>query len=296
MKICFLKTFFSIILVINISYAIDYGHHITIKATDGFGQVDSVIFELREGATVGIDSTLGEQNIFMKPYNSNGLDLRIIQRNTITCSEKNNDTTYNYWLCGNLGILSFDNNYDFKREMRDIKNPFFFDHAFDLVIQLYAENFPVVITIEETIFELDVPIEFYDSNNYIIDSLSTDLSSLIKYHPDDIQVPLCVIHNESENHLIGFIPDMYFWDKIDERNKYYPEAFSELVYPNPVSDILTINLSESIYPKKISIYSIIGQKQFESDLREPIDVSMLPEGVYYLVYMNKAYKFTKISR
>ncbi|MEY3398840.1 MAG: Secretion system C-terminal sorting domain, partial [Bacteroidota bacterium] len=57
-----------------------------------------------------------------------------------------------------------------------------------------------------------------------------------------------------------------------------------LVYPNPASDHLFVQTSGSDFLKRIDISDISGRSilQVETDLRQPIDVSGLPDGVYNL--------------
>ena len=54
-----------------------------------------------------------------------------------------------------------------------------------------------------------------------------------------------------------------------------------LVYPNPVSNMLTLSISESISFEKVSVYSIIGQQLLETSETE-IDFSDYSDGVYLL--------------
>ena len=53
------------------------------------------------------------------------------------------------------------------------------------------------------------------------------------------------------------------------------------IYPNPVSNILTINYSNNIQLKNISIYTILGQKLFETT-ENLIDFSSYSDGMYFV--------------
>jgi hypothetical protein len=288
MKRHFWTTLILIILVVNITEAIDFGHHIKIKATDALGQTDSVLFVLVQGASIGLDTALGEQDISMMPYND--IDLRIIQRNTVTCTEDGTTSPINYWLCGIMKILSFENNYDFKQEMRGIDDPNIFKHFYDFVVKVHAVNYPVTIIIEDPVFDINVPIAFYDTTNNQIDSLNNDLSYFYRLHPDDIIYPLCVINNESENHLFGFLPDL-LTDVFEERYNYSPEPLAEMVYPNPGTDIITIvnndTTSEVMQDIQFAIFDewgnyvklqIFSTRASSYDL----DISGLVPGTYFI--------------
>ncbi len=67
-----------------------------------------------------------------------------------------------------------------------------------------------------------------------------------------------------------------------------------VIYPNPVTNTLTIETNEPLSGGRIQIYSINGQKLLDADYTKTIDVSFLPPGSYYLKYNNRTYKFTKV--
>jgi hypothetical protein len=52
------------------------------------------------------------------------------------------------------------------------------------------------------------------------------------------------------------------------------------VYPNPVSEQLSIHLSEGIVFEKATIYSVLGQQVISTSERE-INMSSLSQGVYF---------------
>jgi hypothetical protein len=57
------------------------------------------------------------------------------------------------------------------------------------------------------------------------------------------------------------------------------------IYPNPADDILRI-VSEFNSRDKIQIYSILGNMVLETEYQNAINVSMLPEGVYYMIIIS----------
>ena len=68
------------------------------------------------------------------------------------------------------------------------------------------------------------------------------------------------------------------------------------IYPNPVSNYLTISLSEGILFKKAIIYSISNERIYES-LEETIDLSMFPKGIYFVdIETNKGNVIQKIIK
>jgi hypothetical protein len=79
-------------------------------------------------------------------------------------------------------------------------------------------------------------------------------------------------------------------DVVDSKNN----IISLLIYPNPVNDIIIFQGFKDKQRLQFSILNIIGQKLFESELTEQIDVSYLKSGVYFLRIGNMNYKFVKL--
>ena len=114
-----------------------------IKAEDAAGNIDTVVFYVKEGATKGIDAELGEINLYGQEPQGD-LDIRIIQRTTVNTTIS--DDSIGYW----LGIMELsaiediDLNVDYR----------FFDSAYhpprlvtslSIVLKIYAKHYPVSI-------------------------------------------------------------------------------------------------------------------------------------------------------
>ena len=54
------------------------------------------------------------------------------------------------------------------------------------------------------------------------------------------------------------------------------------IYPNPVSDILNITVSETITFEKATVYNVLGQQLLDTS-EKSIDVSAFSEGVYFVI-------------
>lgn len=63
---------------------------------------------------------------------------------------------------------------------------------------------------------------------------------------------------------------------------FNPEAAIQL-YPNPVTDVLTFSMPESITLEKVSLFNALGQKSLETNLHE-INVSQLASGIYVAAF------------
>lgn len=74
-------------------------------------------------------------------------------------------------------------------------------------------------------------------------------------------------------------------------NPILADTSSLKVFPNPISDYLTINANQEI--GKIEIFSVLGLKVLETELKEKIDVRNLPEGIYFLIIKSGNFTETK---
>ncbi len=68
------------------------------------------------------------------------------------------------------------------------------------------------------------------------------------------------------------------------------QPVSARIYPNPASNMLTIKLSEPAGTNQICIYnyagSLVHQREYHSGVNTGIDISHLPEGIYYVLISN----------
>ena len=110
-----------------------------LVATDSHGNKDSIYFGMNENATLGIDSSLNEEDMYNTPFDS--LDFRVIQRDSM------------HWHCLNgMNWVSDENiysiyNIDLKTDLRPFIFGYFFDticNNFEIIVK--AINYPIVIT------------------------------------------------------------------------------------------------------------------------------------------------------
>jgi ABC-type transport system substrate-binding protein len=66
-----------------------------------------------------------------------------------------------------------------------------------------------------------------------------------------------------------------------------------LIYPNPVNNILKLNIQSGHSFSKLLFYNLQGIEVLSTEIKEQIEISHLPRGVYFLKYGNKTYKFIK---
>lgn len=80
-------------------------------------------------------------------------------------------------------------------------------------------------------------------------------------------------------------------------------SFSEsdlVIYPNPTKDLIKVNLPENSSPKKLYIYSVLGQKVLERDVSNQssnVSLKSLENGIYfYKIESNGFFKSGKIIK
>ena len=62
------------------------------------------------------------------------------------------------------------------------------------------------------------------------------------------------------------------------------------VYPNPATEIITIEIPESLYNNICSVFGMIGQELIRQQIQGSnveINVSLFPQGIYFIRLMNK---------
>lgn len=89
-----------------------------------------------------------------------------------------------------------------------------------------------------------------------------------------------------------------FLVKLDENNLSVGQNLSKewKVYPNPVKDILTIELPEAMQGLTLEVFNMLGQKVKEFILLDNIqhlDLSELTQGIYLLKADNNVIKIKK---
>jgi len=70
------------------------------------------------------------------------------------------------------------------------------------------------------------------------------------------------------------------------------------IFPNPAHNYLNINLNNNLSSSKINIYNILGKSVYKTQMNaketfKTIDVSALPDGLYFLEILSNSSKLTK---
>ncbi len=108
-------------------------------------------------------------------------------------------------------------------------------------------------------------------------------------------VPIKQVEDELNNfsciEIAGFVSWFGVESDVDESISDTDEI---LLFPNPVSDFLTIQSFVDLQAQSFSIFNTFGQKLYEGELKAQIDVSSLTPGVYYIKIGSKLEKFVKM--
>jgi hypothetical protein len=95
--------------------------------------------------------------------------------------------------------------------------------------------------------------------------------------------------------IVPFYTDTLFWYDSPVNTEQLINEKQVKVYPNPAQDILKIEITQGIRPRKIQLISLSGAvvKSFEPDERL-LDIQSIPSGFYFLkIEMEEGYILTK---
>jgi hypothetical protein len=111
----------------------------------------------------------------------------------------------------------------------------------------------------------------------------------------DNYVPIKEVENQLRNFSSINVAGFTSWfGVVSDVNELISESKEIFLFPNPVSEFLMIRGLDESQVQSISIFNTFGQKLYEGDLKEQIDVSSLTPGVYFIHIGNMNYKFVKL--
>jgi hypothetical protein len=238
------------------------------EVRDAVGNTDTVVFIVKEGATSGIDTELGEVNLFGQEPTTD-LDLRIIQRTTINCTENGLD----YWLC-NVEPPSEEN--------IDLKIDYRFDDKFHeqepyssyrcyYVLKVYAKHYPVSIYMDKNLWDNHFEwSQFKEENGKYVEGT---------YNRADFTSPpflLYTFNDASENNLILFSQERH----VSVEDVMYKQPS---LYPNPASEFVIIE--DGKYGETFTISDTNGRIVKTVTVESypySLDIRDLLKGAYFL--------------
>lgn len=265
-----MKNYILTLLILSTINSFSQNDSIMLKVIDNLGKSDSIVFGFRSNATIGVDPSLGEKNIYGQSYGDP--DIRVIQRT--------DKTQGNYWLYSNynnLGVESFPENLDLKRDYRlnSLLNHY--------VVSIKATNYPIKLKVVHYYFQMTIPYCFYLNNN------SESIEGVVKEKMEQNDSVLVVFNNEESNRIIGFHP--YFIDNVSFNSNFNSDFKIYKEESNKLLKILTPNTKNTT----VEIININGNVFRTSTFKEStqIDISNYPPGVYLVRIGNQSKKFIK---
>jgi hypothetical protein len=236
---------------------------VIITAIDNMGNKDTVMFGFAIAATTGVDTALGEMDIFSEPLND--LDLRLTQRTTATVDS--------FWLVGcstTDNVKTFGQNIDLKKDFRP-PNGLLNDH---FILSIYGVNYPITIKVHEIYTDYWVPYCIYDENSKVVSGF--ELRSLTDHKGTDT---IIYIEDSSQCQYISFRP----WVILNASEQLKKENIK--LFPNPARDKITI-YSQRSRILAVEIYDLTGTCVYRNlntgSNRIDLETDNLPKGLYVL--------------
>jgi hypothetical protein len=265
-----------------------HGQGFKIVAVSNNNRVDSVTLGFVENASIGIDTGLGEANIFNQPAQT--FDMRVIQRDSINFS-----CTYTFWLNANNTYDTlkhfFPVKFDSKMNFRSKRDTSFINRLFE--IKFFSKNIKRLF-----VYPLN-PNQFLDYSTpnlfrYYLDScLGKPQPITYVWNPSNPTIYSDEIASTPISNIVILFPKGFLLDSKETINT------KPRVYPNPASDVLTIDNIEVGKVKALRLFDILGREvlnqKVEGSESVQLNVSQLSRGTYLLTLYNDALQpiFTK---
>ncbi|NMC99590.1 MAG: T9SS type A sorting domain-containing protein [Bacteroidales bacterium] len=256
------KSLFAI-LFISLLFNSAKGQDFSIRmfVTDSNSRTDTIEFGLNSSATLGIDSSFGEQDIYGQPWDS--LDMRIIERDSV---EHHCLMETNWWSYPLAPEIYYDYNRDFKTDYRPFTGAFgTINMSFEILIK--ASNPPIYITtdfsgISMNMFEGWSALHLLDSN-----CITTETKSIYFIELNDT----IYVSNDT---LTTLVAEFQHEVGVEETNMKRVKIF-----PNPAQT--EINVISDI-PTIMKLYDIFG-REIKVCNESKLNIRELKKGLYILI-------------
>lgn len=266
------KTLFAILLI-SLLFNSAEGQNFSVKlfVTDSNNRTDTIEFGLNDSASLEVDSSFGELNIFGQPWDS--LDMRIIHRDIA-----NYHCLMDYWSYPEAPIY-YDTNMDFKLEYRDFDGYFGSKNTtFEIVIR--SLNPPIIITtdfsgISGDMFEGYSMLRLLDTSCIVMETESIyfiELNDTIYTSSDTLTTLVAQFEHEVS------VKELF------ENNIK--------IYPNPAQTVLNVDTD---IPTIIKIFDVFGKEIKESN-ENTMTISGLNKGLYIIRIFEKNGNYLKTEK
>ena len=258
-----LLTIFVLSLLFNLVKGQDFS--IRLFVTDSSNRKDTIEFGLNNSATLGVDSSFGEQDVYGQTWDS--LDMRIIQRDSIEHHCLMETNWYSYPLAPEI---YYDNNRDFKIDYSPFTGAFgTINMNFEILIK--SSNPPIYITtdfsgISMNMFEGWSALHLLDINCITIETKSIYFSG----YNDTIYTS-----NDTLTTLVAEFQHEVSVEEIKGKNIK--------IYPNPAQTEIYIKADA---PTILRLYDIFG-REIKDCYENKLSIRELKKGLYILRVFDK---------
>lgn len=281
-----MKTQFFFIFLALLSFSLhSYSQTSTIKfwAYDTHGNTDTIEFGLLPNSSIGIDSTLGEQDLTGNPFDS--LEIRSIQRDSQNYS------------CLSLGAGM--NGLVYFPQSRDLKNDY---RPYSGINGIMNNSFEIVVHSKTTPFYWG-----YDASNIgFMNNNVLDVYRDSSCHTIGITVGLLDstdILSGLEDSLAKF--HLFIFESHDINGYIVNQELIELqqndiqIHPNPFRNSITISSQKISQIDEINLYNSLGQKiltKTQIGNNKTLELNLLPLGIYFIEILNLKEKTSFIQK
>lgn len=252
--------------------------YFSLYATDNQGRLDSITIGQNDAATVGLDPSLGETNIYGTPYNP--LDIRITQRDSINfnCLTLTGSASH---------PLYFTQNIDLKEDYRPMDwSNYWQNETNTFEVHLHAQDYPIILR----------------SNNLSMQGIFVEITLLDTMCVEKEQVyngfnidayqsyTLFIINDNSTPTIVLQYGVIVPTTKIESVSKPW------YLLTTPSSSQITISTDSKINGT-IGIFSSLGQQVYTRSVQDEnqleIPINHLPNGIYFVNYNDGQTSSTK---
>ncbi len=251
------------------------GQSVKIVAVALNGKTDSVVFGYKDNATIGIDSLLGEKDIYNQPTKE--VDMRIVQRDSLNFS-----CTYTFSPVLRLDTFKhyFPTKFDSKVNYRKKRDTSFINQIFE--IKFFTNNIKQIYIYP--LVELlpgNYPFSVIDTFDFYVDSCLNKVNVIsINWAVGDPSIWPIFFSSRPFSNLIFIFKKNFILKEEDitvSKVRCYPNPFKSQI----VLDNLALGTA-----KHIRVFDVLGREVFskKDDFGEQtaLDLRGLGQGTYFL--------------
>ncbi len=261
---------------------LSFGQGFTIVATAENGKKDTVSFGFKSNASLGVDTALGEKDIFGQPLKE--VDVRVVQRDSLNFS-----CTYTF-LRRSADIIDtfkhfFPIKFDSKANFRSRSDTSFINRLFE--IRFFTKNVKNLVMTRWQDNNILPYTGKLDTFAFFIDSCLNAGPNLLSalWNPNSSAPAVLTGSNYFFNFTIVFPKRML--TSINDT-----KATSDIrIFPNPFTDRFIIDNIGNRQIQEVRLFDVLGRQvlvqKVDFSERIEVDVSHLQQGMYCLSLFDK---------